>query len=71
MTLEGIGIGAWLIGTHARAVLAVGLQRFQHDFNMLGRVHRAQAGEDMQCVLAKMHPVVVKAAGPPLVPVPA
>ncbi len=62
--LEGVGIGAWLVGTHARALLPVLLERLHHGFHVFRRVHGAQPGKHVEVVLAEAHPVVVEIGGP-------
>ena len=68
MALEGIGIGARLVGAHAGADLTVIAQGAHHALHMLGGVHRAQASQHMQRVLPELHAVVDEFTGPAVVP---
>lgn len=71
MSLEGIGIGAGFIGPHAGAVLAILLQGLHHHLDMLGIVHGAQAGKQVEVVLPEADPVIFKRSGSMVVFVPA
>ena len=62
VALEGIGVGAGLVGAHAGANFAGVFQRLHHLLNVLGYIHRAQAGKDIQVVLAELHAVVGETA---------
>src|SRR5579859_1804241 len=60
VTLERVRAGAWLVSTHAGALLAVFLQRAHHDIDMFAGVHRAKAGKNMQRVLAKAQTMIIE-----------
>lgn len=64
VSLERVGTRARFVGTHARALLTMFLERLHHDFHMFGRVNSAQAGEYMQVILAEAHPIVIESLLP-------
>ena len=61
VSLEGIGAGTRLVGTHARTLLAVVGKSAHHGFNVGLVIHSAQAGKDMQRLLVETHPVITEA----------
>ena len=70
VALEGVGIRPGLVRAHARRRPAEGREGGEHRVGVLGRVHGAQPGKDVQVVLRELDAVVREAARAPVVLVP-